>query len=117
MPAVLSRLLTLLFVMLAWTLFRAADFHDALAMYRGQFGLNGLALGDVMHVTLRPAHALAAALGVVCIVLPVWQSWWAAQPVSRLRVIWSGLWPVVGFLLAYALIASRGAVPFLYFQF
>ncbi|RIQ58708.1 MBOAT family O-acyltransferase [Bordetella avium] len=116
-PAVLSRLLTLLFVMLAWTLFRAADFHDALAMYRGQFGLNGLALGDVMHVTLRPAHALAAALGVVCIVLPVWQSWWAAQPVSRLRVIWSGLWPVVGFLLAYALIASRGAVPFLYFQF
>jgi alginate O-acetyltransferase complex protein AlgI len=27
------------------------------------------------------------------------------------------VWPVAGFLLSFALIASREAVPFLYFQF
>ena len=29
----------------------------------------------------------------------------------------AGQWPLFGFLFSYALIASRGAVPFLYFQF
>ena len=29
----------------------------------------------------------------------------------------AALWPVAGFLLSFALIASREAVPFLYFQF
>ncbi|MCJ9710441.1 MBOAT family protein, partial [Bordetella hinzii] len=116
-PGWLSRLATLLFVMLAWTIFRAADFHAALAMYRGQFGLNGIALGDSLAYVLRPTHWLAAALGVVCVILPALQPWWATRPAGRLRTAWSALWPVAGFLLAYALIAARGAVPFLYFQF
>jgi len=116
-PAWLSRVLTLLFVMLAWTIFRATNFHAALAMYGGQFGLHGVGLGDAMSYTLRPAHWLAAALGVLCVVLPALQPWWSARPPTRVRVVWSALWPVAGFLLAYALIASRGAVPFLYFQF
>ncbi|EPN04767.1 cellulose acetylase, subunit WssH, partial [Pseudomonas syringae pv. actinidiae ICMP 19070] len=29
----------------------------------------------------------------------------------------AALWPVAGFLLSFALIASRETVPFLYFQF
>lgn len=49
-PPVLSHILTLLFVCLAWTLFRAPDFHSALTMYAGQFGLHGMALGDAMAV-------------------------------------------------------------------
>lgn len=43
-PKVLAHSLTLLFVCLAWTLFRAPDFATALAMYAGQFGLHGFAL-------------------------------------------------------------------------
>ncbi len=116
-PGWLSRVLTLLFVMLAWTIFRAADFHAAMDMYRGQFGLNGVGMGDALQFTMRPAHWLAAALGVLCVVLPAVQPWWSARPATRLMTLCHALWPVGGFLLAYALIAARGAVPFLYFQF
>ncbi|MGY2400152.1 MBOAT family O-acyltransferase [Pseudomonas sp. SDO5271_S396] len=117
-PPVLSHVLTLLFVCLAWTLFRAPDFHSALTMYAGQFGLHGMGLGDAMAVALRPAHGMAALLGLACIIAPVWQArckqrfghqaWFLAA---------ASLWPVAGFVLSFALIASRDAVPFLYFQF
>jgi alginate O-acetyltransferase complex protein AlgI len=33
--------------------------------------------------------------------------------VELVRVVW----PIVGFLIAFALISSRGESPFLYFQF
>lgn len=112
----LSRALTLLFVMLAWTIFRAHSFGNAMDMYSGQFGLNGFALSDALHVTLRPAHLLAFALGIACVVAP------ALRPAFERRVPTTvqtlvGLWPLATFLLSFALIASRGAVPFLYFQF
>src|SRR5690606_623617 len=66
-PRPLAHVLTLLFVCTAWTLFRAPDFHTALTMYAGQFGMHGFALGDALAVTLRPVHGLAAALGVFCV--------------------------------------------------
>lgn len=116
-PVWLSRVLTLLFVMLAWTIFRAVNFGAALSMYRGEFGLNGMPLGDAMTLALQPSHWLAAALGVLCVVLPALQAGWSAQPVTRARIVWTALWPLAGFLLSFALIAARGAVPFLYFQF
>ena len=116
-PSWLSHVLTLIFVMLAWTLFRAAGFHAALAMYRGQFGLNGIGLSDATRVLLRPVHALAAALGIVCVVLPLWQERWDSLPDTALRRLWEAVWPLAGFLLSFGLIVARGAVPFLYFQF
>ena len=117
-PSWLSHTLTLLFVFMAWTLFRAQDFASALNMYAGQLGLHEFALGDALSVTLRSAHGLAALLGVACIIAPLFkhryeerfgaQFWFAPM---------AALWPVAGFLLSFALIASREAVPFLYFQF
>jgi len=116
-PPGLSRLLTLLFVMLAWTLFRAPDMQAALRMYAGQFGLHGLAMGDTLHALLRPGHAAAAVVGVVCVLLPALRPRWEARhAASRLAAV-IALWPIPAFLLSFALIASRGAVPFLYFQF
>lgn len=117
MPPWLARGLTLLFVMLAWTLFRAPDMQVALRMYAGQFGLQGVALGETLQALLRPGHMLAAVTGIACVLLPAWlprlhQSYgtgWAARLVA--------LWPIPAFLLSFGLIASRGAVPFLYFQF
>jgi alginate O-acetyltransferase complex protein AlgI len=120
MPAVpswLSHVLTLVFVMLAWTLFRAAGFHAALAMYRGQFGLNGIGLSDATIVLLRPVYALATGLGIVCVLLPLWQQRWDNLPDTTLRQLWQAVWPLAGFLLSFGLIVARGAVPFLYFQF
>ncbi|MGF6966992.1 alginate O-acetyltransferase complex protein AlgI [Paraburkholderia sp. WC7.3g] len=117
MPSRLSHVLTLVFVMLAWTLFRAAGFDAALAMYRGQFGLNGIGLSDATLVQLRPVHALAAGLGIVCVLLPLWQQRWDSLPDTALRQLWQAGWPLAGFLLSFGLIVARGAVPFLYFQF
>lgn len=116
-PSWLSHVLTLVFVMLAWTLFRAIGFHAAMTLYRGQFGLNGLGLSDAMRVQLRPVHFVAAGLGIVCVLLPLWQSRWDALRDTRLKRLWQAAWPLAGFLLAFGLIAARGAVPFLYFQF
>lgn len=116
-PRWLSHVLTLLFVMLAWTLFRAVGFEAALNMYRGQFGMNGIGLSDTLAVILRPVHAVAAVLGIVCVILPALHPWWDRRPATHLRQLWSATWPLAGFLLSFGLIAARGAVPFLYFQF
>jgi alginate O-acetyltransferase complex protein AlgI len=117
-PRALAHVLTLLFVCLAWTLFRAPDFHSAMTLYAGQFGLHGFALGDALAVTLRPVHGLAAMLGVVCVILPIWQVRYEQRLAGNaLFALAVALWPVAGFLLSFALIASREAVPFLYFQF
>ncbi|MDR0280919.1 MAG: MBOAT family protein [Paucimonas sp.] len=117
-PKALSHTLTLLFVCLAWTLFRAPDFATALAMYGGQFGLHGFALGEALAASVRPVHALAAALGVFCVIAPLYQVRLEQRfGHSALYAVLAALWPVAGFLLAFSLIASRDAVPFLYFQF
>lgn len=117
-PLALSHILTLLFVCLAWTLFRAPDFHSALTMYAGQFGLHGMALGDALAVAMRPAHGMAVLLGLVCIIAPIWQTRCEQRfGTQAWFVVAASLWPVAGFVLSFALIASRDAVPFLYFQF
>ena len=117
-PPLFSHTLTLLFVFMAWTLFRAPDFDSALNMYAGQFGLHGFALGDALAVTLRSAHGLAAVLGVACIIAPLFKHRYEQRFGAHAWFVpIAALWPVAGFLLSFALIASREAVPFLYFQF
>jgi len=116
LPALVSRWLTLLFVMLAWTMFRAHNLDEALRMYAGQAGLNGQGFGDAMTVMIRPVHWLAAGLGGVCVLLPALRPRATERLPADLLAL-ASLWPVAGFLLSFALIASRGAVPFLYFQF
>ncbi|MCZ2496857.1 MBOAT family protein [Xylophilus sp. Kf1] len=112
-----ARVLTLLFVMLAWTLFRAHDFDSALRMLAGQFGLHGgFEFGDALLAGLRTSHLLAFVLGVACVVWPAVAPPLARRAGPRLAAL-GALWPVPAFLLSFALIASRGAVPFLYFQF
>lgn len=114
----MSHVVTLLFVALAWTLFRAPDFASALNMYAGQFGLHAFALGDALAATVRPTHAIAAALGVFCVIAPIYQQRCEARfGQNALFCLLGASWPVLGFLLSFALIASRETVPFLYFQF
>jgi alginate O-acetyltransferase complex protein AlgI len=115
-PVLLSRCLTLLFVWLAWTIFRAPDFDTALLMYRAQLGLSGWALGDALRVDFQASHLVGLLLGLACVVLPHYRDRIRGRlPAGVLAFI--DLWPVAGFLLAFALVASRDAVPFLYFQF
>jgi len=117
LPGLLSRVLTIVFVMLAWTLFRAINFDAALTMYSGQFGLNGMALSDAMRVVVRPVHGFVFVLAVFCVIWPAIVSRVLRKTPQTFALIGTAVWPVFGFLLAYALLASRGAAPFLYFQF
>ena len=115
-PQLASRVLTLLFVMLAWTIFRAHTFESALQMYAGHAGLNGVDFSAAMQVLLRTSHVLAFSLGVACVVAPALRPWFVRELPAQVMSL-AMQWPVLGFLFSYALIASRGAVPFLYFQF
>ena len=115
-PVLASRILTLLFVCLAWTIFRSHTFAGALNMYAGQFGMNQFGLSETMIVFIRPVQWMAGALGLFCTIAPLFQSFISRHLNSTVIYI-ADLWPLAGFLLSFALIASRGAVPFLYFQF
>ncbi len=116
MPDIYSRLLTLLMVMLAWTVFRAANFSAALTMWGGQFGLNGVAMGDEVALALRPAIYAAFVVGILCIFYPLMRSaatgWWIFASAK-----WRMIWPVLAFCYALIVLTGQQSPPFLYFQF
>lgn len=115
-PVFLSRVLTLLVVMLAWTIFRAADFSEAVTIWQGQFGLNGIALGDTVSLALRPAIYAAFIIGIIAIIYPGTRTaqtgWWIFGSKS-----WSAIWPVLTFAFALIVLTGQQSPPFLYFQF
>ena len=120
LPALPAHLLTLLFVMLAWTLFRAANLPTAIDMIQGQFGMHGVSMSATLRNALRTPVILAFALGIVWIGCEALQTF----ALGRVRVMANGLrragaeWAVIGgFLLSCTLVAGRDVVPFLYFQF
>ena len=115
-PGLLSRVSTLIFVCMAWVVFRATDFESALSLYRAQLGLQGWALGEALRITMQPAQLFAIALGIACVIAPLARTA-VRNRTPRTVLAIADLWPVAGFILAMALIASRQAVPFLYFQF
>jgi len=116
LPRPLAHVATLLFVMLAWTLFRAHTLDAALTMYAGQFGLHGIALGDALQLAMRPAQWMTILLGIACCAAPALGPYCLRRGGAWAQAV-ALVWPIPAFLLAFALIASRGAVPFLYFQF
>jgi len=113
---VLSHAITLLFVMLAWVIFRAHTFDGALAMYAGQFGFNQMAMSDSLINMMRPVNWMALMLGIICVIVPALSGWFASH-INPLAQQLIKPWPIITFVLSFALIASRGSVPFLYFQF
>lgn len=114
MPDYASRALTMLTVMLAWTVFRATGFDNALGMWAGQFGLNGFGIQDEVILALRPMILLTFAIGLCCVVYPAT----AIAKRGGLGVMqWSMLWPVLTFAYGVVVLAGQKAIPFLYFQF
>ncbi len=116
MPDFFSRLLTLLVVMLAWTVFRAADFSAALAMWGGQFGFNGIAMGDQVALALRPTIYASFVVGILCIVYPGTRmaatGFWIFG-----GSVWRAIWPSLAFAYALIVLTGQQSPPFLYFQF
>lgn len=114
LPGLLAWALTMLFVFCAWVLFRAPDLPGAWAMYQGQLGLHGFSLSEEIALVLRPVHLLTLMLASLAATWPLW------RPHVRLpAAIGEALvfWPILGLFASAALMSSRGASPFLYFQF
>lgn len=116
MPDLLSRLLTLLVVMLAWTVFRAPNFAAALHMWGGQFGLNGVAMGDAVSLAMRPTIYASFIVGALCIIYPATRyaktGFWIFGSNA-----WHAAWPALAFAYAFIVLTGQQSPPFLYFQF
>lgn len=116
LPVPLSRLLTLLVVMLAWTVFRATDFSAAMSVWSGQFGFNGIAMGDAVSLALYPTIYISFAVGIICIVYPATRFASTGGGIFHSK-LWSTVWPVLAFAYGLIVLTGQQSPPFLYFQF
>jgi D-alanyl-lipoteichoic acid acyltransferase DltB (MBOAT superfamily) len=65
LPALLGQALTLTAVILAWVPFRAASLSEALIVFRGLFGLTGIALPQMIVAAFPPLAAIAEPVAVM----------------------------------------------------
>ncbi len=105
MPAPLGWLLTFLFVVLCWVLFRAPSFEAALAIYKGLFGLAPIGTGFKWRALL-PAAAFA-------IIGPTAWNLVHRLPPARWLAMLAGLL----FVLILLKIGEDANYEFIYFQF
>jgi alginate O-acetyltransferase complex protein AlgI len=115
-PPWAGRALTLLVVMLAWTVFRAEGFHAAVAVLSGQAGLNGFAMSHEVALAMRPLFWATLVAGIVVAA-------WPALPKTREaaaglpRAAWVAAWPLLAFAWSVVVLTGQQTIPFLYFQF
>jgi alginate O-acetyltransferase complex protein AlgI len=128
-----SRLLTLLGVLLAWVPFRAANFGASLQFYRGLFGFNGIAIPSVYikilpvlghigrAVPVLPYLGDARTLSLPQAVLLLALGWFIALAFPELYSMSKkrrSAALVASFALSLqALFFAPYTLPFLYFQF
>ena len=110
LPAALSWLITLLFVMVSWVLFRSSDFANAGQVLASMVGIHGAGT-----LSLDRAYVITLAIGALVATLgPTSQE-------AALRWLRPRTWPALsaGALLAYLLLLIGGRLPnvFIYFQF
>ncbi|MFL5284194.1 MAG: MBOAT family O-acyltransferase [Rhodopila sp.] len=110
LPTPVAWLLTLLFVMACWVLFRSPDFTHAGQMLASMAGLHGAG-----HLSLDREYVIAMVVGAgVALLGP-------ASQTAALRLLRPAAWLAVpaGALLAYLLLLIGGRLPnvFIYFQF
>ncbi|GGI34540.1 MBOAT family O-acyltransferase [Bradyrhizobium guangdongense] len=112
-PAPISHILTMMFVMIGWLLFRAQDWQVAQTMMSGLLGFNGLSLSSPMRAAVRPTELLTLCIGLLVVYAPLLASYrvqgYIARPPFELALL---LW-----LCALWTMQSRTVIPFLYFQF
>jgi len=108
LPRPLGWLLTILFVIACWVLFRAPDFATAGGVLASMTGMHGLGAAS-----LKPAWVVALGAGIALI-------GWTSQDFVLARLS-AHKWiaPLVGILLVLALILIGGRLQhdFIYFQF
>jgi alginate O-acetyltransferase complex protein AlgI len=109
LPALLGHMLTLLFVMLGWLLFRAQSGSEAALMTAGLLGQHGWGMSSALAAAMRPDQVIMLLIGVTLVYLPL-------RLAQRLPPV--SLWLAVPlWVLALWVLHGRSVVPFLYFQF
>jgi D-alanyl-lipoteichoic acid acyltransferase DltB (MBOAT superfamily) len=108
MPSPLGWALTLLFVMVAWVLFRSPSFTVAAEMIGSMAGLNGWGRATFDNLDLAAAASLAAIVG------PTSQRF-ALDSLRPRR--WLAIPAAVSLVYMLLLIGGRAQHEFIYFQF
>jgi alginate O-acetyltransferase complex protein AlgI len=126
LPSIVSWAYTLLAVMAGWVWFRAVEFSDALRMFNGLVGLNGVGtLDPKLHFVLYPTSFTALVLGAAFALLPRTNGTppLRGQLAGLLRVFSSRyalsdmLFITLLFVLSVLSVSSGTYSPFLYFRF
>ena len=117
--------MTQIFVMIGWVLFRAHDVETAFAFYHGMAGLNGFGLSDAFVWQVKGIQLLAMVAGIMLVfAMPYFErnrtpvelskgsTAMQAHPGLVMQIAVSGL-----FLVAVARLVAMSYSPFLYFQF
>jgi alginate O-acetyltransferase complex protein AlgI len=102
-------ILTLFLVILGWVIFRAENIGVAMDMYRGMFGMNGLALSDAMSWQIKGIALAAMILGILII---YFGHFFHKMPKQAYQIM-----AIVIFLIAVTRLLAENYSPFLYFQF
>lgn len=107
LPAVAGWLLTMLFVMAGWVLFRSPDFSTALSVFSGLAGSDGIG-------GLDKSDWIIAVGAIVAVVGPTSLSFVERYllPWRTGAIVWAGLW-----VYCLMVIGGENPVSFIYFQF
>jgi alginate O-acetyltransferase complex protein AlgI len=124
--------MTLLIVLIGWVMFRAANVSEALGVYAGMLGVNGLApdIAFLANITSENLFFLVLAIGAV-MAEPHVKKWTDADtavvgssisvsPNGTAVVTPSLVYPIaisILFILTVARLSEQAVSPFLYFQF
>ena len=111
-PGPLRVMRTMLWVMMGWVFFRAADLAHALEMLKGLAGLHACGLSPALAWQVVPDRLACLVLGVLLVYLMPWIRRLTGMPQVLLRF---ALIPL--FLWAVATLSAQSFTPFLYFQF
>jgi len=112
-PKTLAWPFTMVLVMIGWVLFRAETVAQAVNVYTGMIGLNGIAISDAVAWQLQSSEQLFLFLGIVISVRGPWMLHLFRQAPEVLRYS-----AVASLMLAACLtLVAQNHSPFLYFQF
>ncbi|MEN0002231.1 MAG: MBOAT family protein [Pseudomonadota bacterium] len=108
-PKAIAWPLTMVLVILGWVVFRAETLSDALAMYAGMGGINGLAMRPELITLTQTSELLFLAIGMIISIAPKLRlrlEPWAPTAQTALLSV-----------LCLIVMQARTESPFLYFQF
>ncbi|MDA5557655.1 MBOAT family O-acyltransferase [Shimia sp. MMG029] len=108
-PKAIAWPLTMVFVIVGWVIFRAETLAQALQMYAGMLGVNGVAMRPELVTLTAPSEMLFLAVGLCISIAPaLCLPRWKPMPALKSAVL---------SMLCFVVLQARTDSPFLYFQF